>query len=78
MATVVTPDTLMRWHGQLIALKWTFDRKARPSSVSRATGPAQALPSGRGVIMNACSTQMAVGFVFGQDGLVRDTCETRH
>ncbi len=28
IATIVTPDTLMRWHCQLIALKWTY-RAAR-------------------------------------------------
>lgn len=34
VATVVTPDTLMRWHHRLIALKWTFKAKrvGRPSS----------------------------------------------
>ncbi len=27
VATIVTPDTIMRWHRQLIALKWTFEAK---------------------------------------------------
>ncbi len=27
VATIVTPDTIMRWHRQLIALKWTFETK---------------------------------------------------
>ena len=28
IATVATPDTLLRWHRQLIARKWTYGRKA--------------------------------------------------
>jgi hypothetical protein len=27
LATVVTPDTLLRWHGELVARKWTYTRK---------------------------------------------------
>jgi putative transposase len=27
VATIVTPDTILRWHRQLIARKWTFDPK---------------------------------------------------
>jgi hypothetical protein len=30
IATIVTPDTLLRWHRQLIAQKWTY--ATRPSS----------------------------------------------
>src|SRR5262249_14737713 len=29
VATVAAPDTLLRWHRQLIARKWTFDRPRR-------------------------------------------------
>jgi len=27
VATIVTPDTILQWHRQLIARKWTFERK---------------------------------------------------
>jgi hypothetical protein len=33
IATIATPDTLLRWHRQLIARKWTYGRSAGPRGV---------------------------------------------
>jgi putative transposase len=33
IATIATPDTLLRWHRQLIARKWTYARKSGPRVV---------------------------------------------
>jgi hypothetical protein len=27
VATLVTPDTILRWHGALVARKWTYARQ---------------------------------------------------
>ncbi len=39
VANIVTPDTIMRWHRRLIALKWTFERRrpGRPGVLRHIT-----------------------------------------
>ena len=34
VATIVTPDTILRWHRQLVAMKWDFSKRRK--SVGRA------------------------------------------
>src|SRR5580765_5048157 len=38
VATLVTPDTILRWHRQLIARKWTAERRGvgRPGCFARS------------------------------------------
>src|SRR5687768_1838 len=36
VATIVTPDTLLRWHRQLIAGKWTYARRGATPRVVAA------------------------------------------
>src|SRR5205807_10416237 len=33
VATIVTPDTLLRWHQRLVACKWTHARRSQPRRV---------------------------------------------
>lgn len=34
VATLVTPDTILRWHQRLVAAKWTFKAKTELAPVS--------------------------------------------
>ena len=39
IATIVTPDTILRWHRQLVAAKWNYtDRRAKKPGRARGIG----------------------------------------
>src|SRR5687768_16248099 len=48
VATLVTPDTILRWHRDLIARKWTYARRrpVRPAVLRRDSAPGR--PDGDG------------------------------
>jgi putative transposase len=52
VATIVTPDTILRWHWQLIARKWTLREAARRSS---------GRPRGDRRLSSACGGESDVG-----------------
>jgi len=35
IATIITPDTILRWHRQLVAAKWNYNERQGPSQVGR-------------------------------------------
>src|SRR5437899_351303 len=47
VATIVTPDTLLRWHRQLVACKWTHARRSEPRG-GAGRDPAFGRAHGRG------------------------------
>jgi transposase InsO family protein len=42
VATIVTPDTILRWHRQLIARKWTYSKRLETSGVRVIRAPFRA------------------------------------
>ena len=54
VSTIVTPDTIMRWHRQLIAVKWTY--------CSRATGRAGVMREIRSLVVRFASENPTWGY----------------
>ena len=43
VATIVTPDTILRWHRRLIAKKWDYSRKRQPTLALAESYPEEGL-----------------------------------
>ena len=61
VATIVTPDTLLRWHRQLVARKWTYSRKQ--------TGRCSALPDIRQLVVRMAEEHPTWGYTRIQGAL---------
>ena len=60
VATIVTPDTLLRWHRRLIAFKWTFEAKR----------------VGRPGLMKAIKSECLNRMIFFGEGSLRRACSS--
>jgi putative transposase len=56
VATMVTPDTILRWHRQLIARKWTYPK--------RCPGRPCVLPEIRGLVVRMTTENPSWGYAF--------------